>query len=278
MRPGVWTFRLALVLLRRIGNGLVALISTPGAAMNKLLLATAAALLFCAAASAQSASLSAASCEKLAQLSLPSARVTSAQVIAAGAFTPPPLPHFDGEGPDAIFKTLPAFCRVQITATPSADSEVKIEVWLPTSNWNGRLQGQGNGGFAGSIQYHGLAESVLQGYATAATDTGHFASDISADWALGHAEKVTDFGYRAIHLMTALGKSTTTAFFGSAPQHSYFAACSNGGRQALLEAQRYPEDYDGIIAGAPANYWSHLLTAALYDAQATTADRSAFIC
>ncbi len=245
--------------------------------MNRVLLVAAAALLFSIAASAQSASPSAASCGRLDEISLPSAKVTSAQVIPAGAFTPPPLPHFDGEGPDPIFKSLPAFCRVQITATPSTDSDIRIEVWLPAENWNRRLQGVGNGGFAGSIPYHGLAEAIRQGYAAVATDTGHSASDITAAWALGHPEKITDFGFRAIHVMTTLGKSATTTYFGSAPQHSYFAACSNGGRQALLEAQRYPEDYDGIIAGAPANYWSHLLTSAVADAQTTTKDPASYI-
>lgn len=243
--------------------------------MNRLLLAVLGAALFCTSAFAQ-ATPSGGSCEKLGQLALSNAKVTSAGVVAAGGFVVPANP---GQRPstDPIYKTLPEFCRVMITATPSADSDIKIEVWLPLSGWNGRMQGEGNGGFAGEISYHGLAESVLQGYAAVATDTGHAGSAVDARWALGHPEKITDFGYRAIHVMTEVGKATTKSFLGNAPQHSYFAACSNGGRQALLEAQRYPEDYDGIIAGAPANYWSHLLSSAIFDAQATTVDAASYI-
>jgi hypothetical protein len=122
-----------------------------------------------------------------------------------------------------------------------------------------------------------LGLAVLQGYASAATDTGHAAAGGDAAWALGHPEKIVDFAYRAIHEMTVVGKATVKAFYGDGAQHSYFANCSNGGRQALMEAQRYPEDYDGILAGAPANYWTHLLTGALYDTQATTLDPASYI-
>jgi hypothetical protein len=122
-----------------------------------------------------------------------------------------------------------------------------------------------------------LARAISQGYATAGTDTGHAADGVDARWALGHPEKIVDFGHRAIHEMTVLGKATAKGFYGDAPKHAYFAACSNGGRQALMEAQRYPEDYDGILAGAPANYWTHLLASALWDAQATTSDPASYI-
>lgn len=217
------------------------------------------------------------SCEELAQLALPNATVTSAQTVAAGSFTPPPnlAPWLSGD--PGFYKTLPAFCRVQVQDKPTADSDIKIEVWMPSSGWNGKFRGQGNGGFAGEIAYGALGLAVQQGYATAATDTGHAAAGTDASWALGHPEKIADFGYRAIHEMTVIGKSVTKAFYGNALQHAYFANCSNGGRQALMEVQRYPADYDGVIAGAPANFWTHLLGNALYNAQVTTLEPGSYI-
>lgn len=219
----------------------------------------------------------AATCESLAPLTLASAEVTSAATVAAGAFTPPAnmAPWLAGD--PSAYKKLPAFCRVMAVARPSADSEIKMEVWMPASGWNGVFRGQGNGGFAGEIDYAALAAAVGRGYASAGTDTGHSASGIDARWALGHPEKVADFGYRAVHEMTQTAKAAAKAFYGKEPQRSYFASCSNGGRQALLEAQRFPQDYDGILAGAPANFWTHLLTSALWDAQATTRDEASYI-
>jgi hypothetical protein len=221
-------------------------------------------------------------CEKLAQLELPGAKTLSAQAVAAGAFTPPPnmTPWIVGE--PSFYKVLPAFCRVVLEATPSTDSSIKIEVWMPTKGqnaggWNGKLQGQGNGGFAGEIGYRQLGTALYQGYATVGTDTGHAGGGTDASWALGHPEKLADFGYRGIHEMTRIAKVVIKAFYGNNPQHSYFGACSNGGRQALMEAQRFPEDYDGILAGAPANFFTHLLTKALADAQATTLDPASYI-
>jgi len=217
------------------------------------------------------------SCEQLARLALPNATITSAQAIAAGGFTPPASAAPWLTGDPHFYSTLPAFCRVQVTDKPSADSDIKIEVWLPSSGWNGKFRGQGNGGFAGEIDYRSLGVAVQQGYATAATDTGHAAIGTDGSWALGHPEKIVDFAHRAIHEMTTIGKAATKAFYGDAAQHAYFSNCSNGGRQALMEVQRYPSDYDGVIAGAPANYWTHLLGAALYDAQATTLDPASYI-
>ena len=115
----------------------------------------------------------------------------------------------------------------------------------------------GNGWLAGSISQQGLALRVSGGFAAVATDTGHQAKPTNSDWALGHSEKVVDFGYRGIHLAAVGGKRVVEAFYGKAPGHAYFSSCSNGGRQALMEAQRYPDDYDGIIAGAPAIDWTH---------------------
>jgi hypothetical protein len=216
-------------------------------------------------------------CEQLAHLALPNTTVASAETVAAGTFKPPASAAPWLTGDPSFYKRLPSFCRVIADAKPTTDSDIKIEVWLPSSGWNGRFRGQGNGGFAGEIDYRALALAVLQGYASAATDTGHAAEGTDATWALGHPEKIVDFAYRAIHEMTVIGKATTKAFYGDAAQHSYFANCSNGGRQALMEAQRYPEDYDGILAGAPANYWTHLLASALYDAQTTTLDPASYI-
>jgi len=166
------------------------------------------------------------------------------------------------------YKNLPAFCRVAGVIKPSSDSVIQFEVWMPSSGWNGRFQGVGNGGFAGSINYVGLRDEVAAGYAAASTDTGHEQGDINAQWALDHPEKIIDFGYRAIHETAEKGKAMVRAFYGDAPKHSYFNSCSNGGRQALMEAQRYPADYDGIIAGAPANQWTHLFADFIWNSQA----------
>ncbi len=222
------------------------------------------------------------SCEGLAQLELSEAKVVSAEAVAAGTFTPPATLTPWLVGDPSFYKTLAGFCRVVVKATPSADSDIKIEVWLPLNTgdgagWNGKFRGQGNGGFAGEIDYRGLAFALHEGYATAGTNTGHSAGGTDASWALGHPEKVTDFGYRGIHEMTKIAKAVINTFYGSKAQHSYFGACSNGGRQALMEAQRFPEDYDGILAGAPANFWTHLLTRALADVNATTLDPASYL-
>src|SRR5215831_1517290 len=201
----------------------------------------------------RTASAAAKTCESLAQLALPNTKITSAQAVTTGELILPGRP--------ASIKGLPPFCRVAATLTPSADSDIRVEVWFPLTGWNGKYRGEGNGGFAGSINFGALAEEIKLGYATAGTDTGHTGSD--ARWALGHPEKVIDFGWRAIHEMTVTAKAIIRNFYGDPPKQSYFASCSNGGREALMEAQRFPADYDGIIAGAPANYWTHLLTAAM---------------
>lgn len=190
----------------------------------------------------------AASCDSLAKLALPSATVTSAQVVGAGEFKAPGNQKGKGGNP---YATLPAFCRVAATLTPSSDSDIKIEVWLPASGWNKKLQSVGNGGWAGVISYPALADAVREGYAAASTDTGHTGG--SGSFALGHQEKLIDFSWRSEHEMTVKAKAITTAFYGSAPRLSYWNGCSTGGRQGLKEAQMFPDDYDGIIAGAPAN-------------------------
>jgi feruloyl esterase len=184
----------------------------------------------------------AAACEHLASLALSNATVTSAQAVPAGKFKPP-------AGTDTGFADLPAFCRIALTITPSRDSDIKTEIWLPLSGWNGKFQEVGNGGWNGDIQYPALAEGLRRGYATASTDTGHVGG--SASFALGHPEKVIDFGYRAIHETALHSKAVIAALYGGPQRISYFTGCSGGGRQAFAEAQRFPEDFEGIIAGAP---------------------------
>ncbi len=202
------------------------------------------------------------SCSALAKASLTNVKILSAAIVEAGAFPPPETTN------DAPFyKQLPAFCRVTAQLIPSSDSDIKVELWMPVAAWNGKFRGQGNGGFAGVIDFDNLAVAVSLGYASAGTDTGHVGSGIDATWALHHPEKIIDFGYRAIHEMTQTARTLTARFYDKAPTRSYFAACSDGGREALMEAQRYPDDYDGILAGAPANNWSHLLTAAVNGVQ-----------
>jgi feruloyl esterase len=138
---------------------------------------------------------------------------------------------------------------VAATLKPSSDSDIKIEVWLPAANWNGKFQAVGNGGWNGTISYPAMSEALRKGYATSSTDTGHEGG--SASFALGHPEKVVDFGYRSVHEMTVAAKAIVNAFYGSAPRYAYWNGCSAGGRQALKEAQMFPADYDGIIAGSP---------------------------
>ena len=187
-------------------------------------------------------------CESLASLTLPEATITAAQSIPAGTYTAP-----NG----AVFTNMPAFCRVAATLTPTSDSDIGIEVWMPASSWNGKFEGVGNGGFAGAIEYSAMAPGVSLGYAIASTDTGHIGSSTDGSFALGHPQKIIDFGYRSIHLMTVISKQITAAFYGKSPQRSYFTGCSTGGRQALMEAQRFSNDYDGIVAGDPVAYLTH---------------------
>src|SRR5579864_1876377 len=217
------------------------------------------------------------SCEKLAAAKISAATITLAQTVAAGGFAGP-AEVFSGRDMSAFYKKLPAFCRVVAEAKPTSDSDIKLEVWLPASGWNGKLQGIGNGGFAGLIDYVQIANAMSKGYAATATDTGHAGSSpIDAEWAIGHPEKVADFGHRGIHEMTRVAKAVVQAYYAKPPQRSYFTGCSDGGREALMEAQRYPEDYDGILAGAPANYWTALLATAAYDTQALTMHSASFI-
>ncbi|MFL5498640.1 MAG: tannase/feruloyl esterase family alpha/beta hydrolase [Gemmatimonadaceae bacterium] len=181
--------------------------------------------------------------------------MTSAQLVDSGKFVPPAMVRRASPEFFTAFNTLGAFCRVQATARPSSDSEIKMEVWLPATAWNHRYLGVGNGSFGGSINYYRLGESLRSGYAASSTDTGHRGAPSEAAWAVNHPEKQADFDYRAVHETAVIAKALIQAFYDTLPVRSYFSACSNGGRQGLMEAERYPTDYDGIMAGAPATHF-----------------------
>ena len=213
-------------------------------------------------------------CESLTHLRFADATITAAAVVPEG---PPPARGTGGGGrgvapaPQAAGQpiarggtppaNIPAHCAVQMILKPTSDSVINMELWLPIQNWNGKFMGVGNGGFAGSIQgrTNEMPQALRLGYATAGTDTGH--QEPGGDWAIGHPEKMVDFGYRSTHEMTLKAKQIVKAFYDQNATYSYFKGCSTGGRMALMEAQRYPEDYDGIIAGSLANRHIHMWTA-----------------
>jgi hypothetical protein len=195
------------------------------------------------------------SCSALRGLRLEGTTVISAQLVDSGRFVPPVMVRRASPEFFTAFNSLPAFCRVQAVARPSSDSEISIEVWLPATGWNHRYLGVGNGSFGGSINYYRLGESLQGGYATSSTDTGHRGRPSESAWAKNHPEKQTDFDYRAVHETALTSKALIDAFYHSPPARSYFSSCSNGGRQGLMEAERYPADYDGIMAGAPATHF-----------------------
>jgi feruloyl esterase len=197
-------------------------------------------------------------CEQLRSLTLPNVTITVAESVAAG--------------------TAPAHCRVAAVLTPSSDSHIEMETWLPVSGWNGKFQAVGNGGWAGSISFDAMAAALREGYATASTDTGHkSAVTPGASFALDHPEKLTDFGYRAVHEMAVTAKALIAAYYGAGAKLAYWNSCSNGGRQGLMEAQRYPDDFDGIVAGAPAANWTGRSLASLWVAQAVHKDEASYI-
>src|SRR5262249_32310307 len=212
-------------------------------------------------------------CGQLKSLSLSNTTITVADFVPAGPFRSPNLVPAGGQAAtEAAAPQLPAHCRVAATLKPSADSSIDIEIWLPANNWNGKFQAVGNGNFGGVISYAAMVSALQEGYATASTDTGHKGDFADASFALGHPEKLVDSAYRAVHEMTAKSKAIITAFYDRGPRFSYWNGCSTGGGQALMEAQRYPEDFDGIIAGAPAInrtlhgiWWMSVAAAALKD-------------
>jgi feruloyl esterase len=209
-------------------------------------------------------------CETLAMHAFPNTTITIAQTVAAGAFTVPAAPGRGGAAgapqgpagggrggsPQSPYAGLPSFCRVAATLKPTSDSDIRIEVWLPTSGWNGKFQAVGNGGWAGTIGYPALAAAVGAGYAGAATDAGHQGN--SAAFAIGHPEKVVDLAHRAVHEMTVEAKAIIDAFYGSAPRLSFWNGCSTGGRQGITAAAKYPGDFDAIVSGASALNWMKL--------------------
>ena len=218
-------------------------------------------------------------CDQL-KLSLTGTTIKSIDSVAAGPFQAPaaepdlagqtpavPAPAAPGRGrggaggrgavPPAA---VPAYCRVQMVLTPSSDSHIEAAVFLPIENWNGKLQVVGNGGWAGTISYPQMAAALREGYATASNDTGHRANDGGGGgmFGLDHPEKITDFAWRAMHETVVKAKLITVAFYGTAPKYSYYNGCSTGGRQGLIEATRFPDDFDAVAAGAPANPHVHL--------------------
>jgi hypothetical protein len=205
-------------------------------------------------------------CENLKKLALDHVTITSAVPVEAG-----PLKLPAGAPVRQPDVTVPSHCEVAGVARPTSDSEISFLLWLPpASSWNGKYMQLGNGGWAGSISPSWLARPLTLGYAASATDDGHRYKGGMPDagWAVGHPEKLIDFGYRAVHETALASKAILHAYYGKPDGHDYFVGCSDGGREALMEAQRYPEDFDGILAGAPASHWTHLLTGALWNEQA----------
>lgn len=196
-------------------------------------------------------------CENIGSAAPANTTITTAAPVPAGTFKAP-APSFPGMGAD--YSGLPDFCRVTGSIKPTPDSDIQFELWLPAENWNGRFMQTGNGVAAGSIVISSLTDPLMRGYAVTNTDTGHKGAGDSFAWAVGHPEKLIDYGHRAAHELTVAGKAITAAYYGRAPEKSYWNGCSTGGRQGLMEAQRYPDDYDAIIAGAPANNWTSLVS------------------
>ncbi|MGA8041508.1 MAG: tannase/feruloyl esterase family alpha/beta hydrolase [Terracidiphilus sp.] len=209
----------------------------------------------------------AADCAGLAKLKLGATTITRAEAVTQGSL------ETDGQ----MERELPALCRVEGVLRPSSDSEIRFEVWMPESGWNGRLLGVGNGGFAGSIGYGEMAGYLKRGYAVAGSDAGHEAEAADGSWAYGHPEKVKDFGWRAVHATRERAGELVRAYYGKPQEKAYFDSCSDGGREALMEAQRFPEDYDGILAGAPANAWSTLTTAGVAEMQMLMNDPRSYV-
>jgi hypothetical protein len=212
--------------------------------------------------------LHAADCATLKDLKLADTTITAAE---------PTSGDFAAPGGKPTLHALPPFCRVTGILHPSADSNIRFEIWLPEEGWNQRFLGVGNGGFAGSIGYQQLGGNLRRGFATTGSDAGHQGEAEDASWASGHPEKVKDFGWRAVHLNAERAKDVIAAYYGKKSEKNYFDSCSDGGREALMEAQRFPADYDGILAGAPAYAWTRTLSSHLDMTQVTNGDPRAYI-
>jgi hypothetical protein len=207
-------------------------------------------------------------CDHLRELPLAHAGITEATLVAAGAFTAAGTDPAKAQ----VYARLPGFCRARGSSHPVADSHIRFEVWMPTSRWNGKLVGVGNGAWAGVFDYPAMAAALAEGYAVAGSDGGHEGSPLDAGFAAGHPEKLIDFGYRAVHEMTVAAKHVVDAYYDKPAERALFASCSTGGRQALMEAWRYPDDYDGISAMAPANRVPALMTNSLWIGNAVSGD------
>jgi feruloyl esterase len=198
-------------------------------------------------------------CDSLKSIKVPNITITSVEAGGAGYQLKAESGFVNAPG----LKISTPFCRIQAFSAPTSDSHIGIEVWLPdAANWNGKFLAAGNPGFIGSLSSSGLAQTMQRGYVSAGTDTGHV--DQGFEWAIGHPEKWADWGYRAVHEMTVLTKTLAKAYYGKPIKYSYWNSCHNGGNQGLNEAQRYPEDFDGIVANDPAFYISHLQPGSLY--------------
>lgn len=183
-------------------------------------------------------------CENITDIKLQNTTITAAMATGRKSRLPPSFDEYTNR--EIIVR--PAFCRVSGVIAPS----INFEVWLPLPEaWNGRLQGLGNAGMAGSINYRGLSNALEDGYAAASSDLGHKGKPLDGSWAIGRHDLVRDWGHRATHEMTVKAKSLVAAYYGKGPTFSYFNGCSGGGRQGMMEAQRYPNDYDGILTGHP---------------------------
>jgi feruloyl esterase len=213
-------------------------------------------LALCLAAAPAFAASSASSCASLNTLTVPGVTSIHAEEVTSGKFQPPT---------GSAFTELPNFCRVLAVASPAKGSRIIIEMWIPSSGWNGKFLGTGNGGGGGKIYYPPLRSGLRRGFASANTDMG---TTPGADKMVDNPEAWIDFGYRATHVMTTVGKAITQAYFGKPTQRSYFWGSSTGGQQSMSEAQRYPEDYDGIIAGSAAINRTHLHTLFVWNYQA----------
>lgn len=217
------------------------------------LLATLTVLLVCLASDLPAQTPSAGACASVTQRSLPNTTIKTADTVTTGSFTPP--------GSTNAIANLPPFCRVAGVIAPTSQSQIVFEVWMPLEKWNGQFAGVGNGGWAGNVSYGALADQLRRGYATASTNTGHDASPglNMARFAHEKPEQLVDFAHRAHHETAVAAKALIGAFYGKPAARSYFIGCSSGGYEGLMEAQRYPADYDGIVAGAPANNWTRLM-------------------
>ena len=208
-----------------------------------------AALLLSTTALTGHSALAATSCADLAHIGLPDTVISIAQPVTGGSFTPP--------GSSRPLTGLPDFCRVAGSIRPTSDSDIEFELWMPLAGWNGKFNGVGNGGLAGTISYSAMAPSLQRGYATASTDTGHTNAGGPGFFALGHPEKIIDFGYRGHHELAVKSEAIVAAFYGRQTAHNYYTGCSQGGQEGMMEAQRFPDDYDGLVIGDPDNFMTH---------------------